>query len=831
MLLLSGGVKILDFGLAKMQDLSLSGGTLLGTVGYMSPEQVRGDAVEGRTDLWSLGVVLYEMLTGRRPFLGEHEISLAHAIVHEEPVPPSMLRREIPPPVEEVILRLLSKEPAGRHETAAELDAGLAAVQLGQALLTRARPRGREALTRWQGAGPVAKVVVALAAATGLLGVLLAVALVGSRRPPTARLDPNLIAVFPFRVVSSETSHGALREGMVDILEAMFSGAGGPRVVPARTALAAWRRARGARREEMTEEEARGVARELGAGAVVLGTVVGMSGRLILNGSLLDAESGRVRAEAKTEGRRDSLHSLVDRFAAQLAALGAGEPADHLASLTSTSLPALYAYLAGKADHRAGRYSAAVRHFELALELDSTFARAALGYWASAAWDADPAGMRRGVRLALTHRDRLGPRDRVLLAALAGPWDSGGPGPRERIEAWEHAVRQVPDDPELWIQLGDAYFHVGAAAGVEEPFRRAVEALNRALALDTTLSLEPIDHLLSIAAMERDTAAVRRLVSRIPKDDPSTAKYRLEAGAVLGDSAILAVARAQFDSAGSVGLMRWLLLDVRSFGFAIQEAERVVARYLERSRYRPSGVFPILDVYAFYHELGRPAAAAAALAPLGPDGVATPVVSRMILSQALYGYVDSAAAAEALVRLGTFTKGPVARDSAAREEQDRSICVMERWRLTRGDTRTARAAIGRLAAGGAWGCRVVLEAQLAAAEHRPDAEAAFNRLDSLFLAGGGRPEWVIEVARWREADGDVAAALRTSRQCRQYAQFQNLSYCLREEGRLATLAGDRTGAIEAYRHYLELRFNPEPSVRPEVDRVRAMLARLVSGSE
>ena len=221
-----------------------------------------------------------------------------------------------------------------------------------------------------------------IVAAAGLLAVLLGVALVRFRRSPSARLDPGLMAVFPFRLIGTDTSSNALREGMVDFLEVKFSGAGGARVVPARTALAAWRRTVGPQGEDLTQEEARGVARRLGAGALVLGTIVATPGRLILNGSLLDTEDGRVRAEAKVEGTPDSLHSLVDRFAAQLVALNAGERADRLASLTSTSLPALYAYLAGKAAHRAGQYDTAVRHFGRALELDSTFARAALGYLA-----------------------------------------------------------------------------------------------------------------------------------------------------------------------------------------------------------------------------------------------------------------------------------------------------------------------------------------------------------------------------------------------------------------------------------------------------------------
>jgi hypothetical protein len=122
---------------------------------------------------------------------------------------------------------------------------------------------------------------------------------------------------------------------------------------------------------------------------------------------------------------------------------------------------------------------------------------------------------------------------------------------------------------------------------------------------------------------------------------------------------------------------------------------------------------------------------------------------------------------------------------------------------------------------------VLLEALLAAAEHRPDADAAFGRLDSLLLAGGGRAGWLVELARWREARGDLRGALRATRRSAGYQEVWNRSYCLREEGRLAVLMGDRAGAIKAYSHYLALRYNPEPSIKPEVDRVRAELAQLV----
>ncbi len=269
--------------------------------------------MDGRTDQYALACVLYEMLAGEPPFTGRSaQAILARRLT--DPVPPlRTVRESVPGHVEQVINRALSKSPADRFPTAKLFAEALAEPGAPVARRPHLHPH-----RRW----------IWIAASAGLVAVILGVALVRFRRSPSTRLDPGLMAVFPFRLIGTDTSYNALREGIVDFLEVKFSGAGGVRVVPARTAMAAWRRALGSQDEDPTQEEARGVARRLGAGSVVLGTIVATPGRLILNGSLLDAEAGRVRAEAKVEGTPDSLHSLIDRFAAQLAAQGAGERAD-----------------------------------------------------------------------------------------------------------------------------------------------------------------------------------------------------------------------------------------------------------------------------------------------------------------------------------------------------------------------------------------------------------------------------------------------------------------------------------------------------------------------
>ena len=160
MLLPDGTVRILDFGLAKARDQSLSEtGVRFGTVSYVSPEQIRGGNVDGRSDLWALGVVLYEMLTGRKPFSGDEEVAIVHAILHDEPELALTRRADISPALEGVVLRLLEKEPANRYADAAELlhdlartrtltDATTGPLQAVVARVMAAKPRPQDRPTR-----------------------------------------------------------------------------------------------------------------------------------------------------------------------------------------------------------------------------------------------------------------------------------------------------------------------------------------------------------------------------------------------------------------------------------------------------------------------------------------------------------------------------------------------------------------------------------------------------------------------------------------------------------------------------------------------------------
>lgn len=569
-----GVAKLVDFGIARITDAGPTReGWTPGTIAYMSPEQTRGESVDPRSDIWSIGVVLYEMLAGRRPFEGEHDATVVHAIRNDEPDGLTKLRLDVPPTLERIVLTCLAKERSARYAaddlvaalTKFDADhrqhpAPLPAFAPRRILPTAQQPttvEGSRPGTRratWE-TGPSGgfRTGRKLASAVGTLLVLTAAAGLFAwtrQQPPRAVAtslsaeESALVAVLPFRV--SGTDLEGWEEGVVDLLSASLDGVAGIRAVDGGTVLSRWRNELGDAANVDLASALR-IGGSTGARYVIEGSAVSIDSDVVrLVARIHDLASARRLGSVQIEGSLSSPYALVDDLGLQLLRiLFGGEVADlpkvDLAAATTRSTEALHAYLEGERHYRRGRWTDAAAAFLRAVEIDSTFALAhhrvdlALG-WAPGD---DQLLQRRHREIARSLADRLPERERLLVNGtyrmIRSPSD-----PTIFENPIEEAVQLYPNDAEAWYLLGEAYIHypfIKHPSEIEAAFARAVQ-------LDSAFAPYRI-HYIEYAILRGDSVeATRRIADYRAMTDPQEPRLRgLELGMRLwtGDSLALPV--------------------------------------------------------------------------------------------------------------------------------------------------------------------------------------------------------------------------------------------------------------------------------------------------
>ncbi len=289
-----GQIKLLDFGLATEPVAEVSNettraaqterGTMLGTVGYMSPEQARGERADSRSDIFSFGCVLYEMLSTRRAFAGDSKIETLHAILKENPPDLAACGRDVPPALDRLVTRCLEKAPENRFQTARDLVFALENQTEGFA-----RSIDVPAAARWTRSRTwVFAAAMGVAALAGL-GALWWVTSRNLTPPPAVHASPpadprRLLAVLPFEHVTGDGGEGSFGAGMTEEVTNQLSKLSSLRII-GRAAVAKFKNAR-------TDLPA--MVEELGIGSVVTGTVREDGSRVRVNVELMDARSGQV---------------------------------------------------------------------------------------------------------------------------------------------------------------------------------------------------------------------------------------------------------------------------------------------------------------------------------------------------------------------------------------------------------------------------------------------------------------------------------------------------------------------------------------------------------
>ena len=691
-------------------------------------------------------------------------------------------------------------------------------------------PAGRPPFSR------IPRRVVAVASMVVLISV--AAVLWGSRSSRASRAEaptvPGMVVVAPFRVAGADPSLGYLHEGLVDLLVTKLTDDQAGLAADPASVVSGWRRARLLGNADAPRAEALRIARELGADRLITGSVVGTASRVVISASLVTVPSGQLRAQATVEGGVDSLNALVDRLAIGLLAKEAGAW-DRLASRTSTSLPALRAFLDGQSAYRRGGYRNAVQHFGRALELDSTFAMAALGLAQSAERIGLGAQRSRGLAAAWQARGELTERDRVYLDALAGPRYPAPPSEREQLAGWERAAAATPSRADVWHELGERFFYDGQLLGVRNWYERAVGAFERAAELDGEFA-SPLQYLAQLAAHAGDTTDVRRLTSRYLQLDSAgdlSDFVRWRSAVAVDDRRSLTQLRRQFTAMPAVTL-QLIAISAQFHLIEGEDAERAFAVLLGRAVRGAERVELHLGRHALALNRGRPSAAVEIaeeieeLQPLSTDA------ARLRVLDGLYGWGDSAVAARSIRRLDRVTDG--AQSSRLGPDRLEDVCVAAQWRAWHDDVSALGEAMRVLTNGShdwpsAAVCAALIDAIAATRQRRPDARARAQRLDSLVMFGptlGDMRSYVnLAAARVHESQGDrtrALAAIRRRPHMQRWGEY--LAPALYDEGRLAAMTGDSAAAARAYRHFLSLQQDPEPSAAPMVARARSELARL-----
>ena len=297
-----GVAKVVDFGLAKLagQVKLTREGTTVGTVAYMSPEQARGEAVDQRTDIWSLGVALYEMLSGRLPFRGENEQPLLRSILNQDPDPISKVRKDIPKELDTVLGKALEKKTADRYQSMEEFLADLEAVADGMGpLKAKARPfRGRILGI---------KKTYAFAGIAGL-AILALLAVIGPFRKQAQAYDS--LAVLPLENLSGDPDQDSLAESIHDELLTNLAGLSGLKKVIARSTVMTYKG---------TNTPPQKIAHDLGVNGLITGALRLAAGRVRVTAQLIDPETGAQAWARVFEGEVRDIVSLENEIVAAIA--------------------------------------------------------------------------------------------------------------------------------------------------------------------------------------------------------------------------------------------------------------------------------------------------------------------------------------------------------------------------------------------------------------------------------------------------------------------------------------------------------------------------------
>lgn len=452
-------VKIMDFGLAKAKGMAgvTKPGTTLGTVSYMSPEQVQGMEIDERSDIFSFGVVIYELLTGKLPFQGEREPAILYSIVNEEPAPVSELRPDIPESLERIVNKILQKEPEDRYKTLDEILGDLERVRFGK----KHRREKRRAL--WKVSIPLAGV-----------GVLLILWLKGIILNP--RTTEKSIAVLYFENLNEGKEDDYFCNGITEDIIVDLSKIRTLRVCPRSQVL----------RYKNQSVDISALSKALRVTHILEGSVRREGDRVRVSAQLIDAKKGYTlwaeRFDRKIEDIFDIQAQLAHRITQALRIELTPEEERRIAKKPTPNLNAYDYILKGREYmHRFTKEDMgyAIKMFEKALRLDNRCAPAyawlgqVYAHIYNKGWTQDLSYLERSIEyaekaLSIDKENWEAHWTLGLVYSMRGMY-------KESIKEYERAITIAPPSADLWNDLGIAYARVGRYKDAISAYEHSIE--------------------------------------------------------------------------------------------------------------------------------------------------------------------------------------------------------------------------------------------------------------------------------------------------------------------------------------------------------------------
>ncbi len=581
-----GVVKVVDFGLAKLagQVKLTREGTTVGTVAYMSPEQARGEAIDQRTDIWSLGVVLYEMLSGHLPFKGDYEQSLIHSILTHDPEPITRVRKDVPREIDQVLGKALEKRAGDRYQSMQEFLGDLEAVAEGlRPLKAKAHPlRGRIFGIRK---------IYAYAGIAGL-AVLIALAVLGPFRRHAQAYDS--IAVMPLENLSGDPEQDSLAESIHDELITNLAGLSSLKTVIARSTVMTYKG------KTIPPQK---IAQELNVNGLITCALRLAGERVRVTAQLIDPATGaQVWAHGYERDVRDVVsleNEIVAAIAREVNLRLTPEEKSRLASARPVDPEAYAAYTKGRFylnKSTPEEYEKGLTYMQQAIDKDPTnplpYAALALGYCLIGHGTAPPPDAFARAKAAALKAADLGGTLAETEAALGQiklfeEWDWDGA--RKDLQ---HAIALNPSLPEA--QRMYAWYLLLIGRGDE-----AIAAMKRAIEVDPLNPYWCSDLAWQFWSLGRDQEAMDAVTKSLELD-PNFNQALCWQGFLYSEKGMFAEAIAAHQKLAAVSRpWRWALARTYAQAGRKDEAMKLLTEYLgqRKPRGRWEGWF-LGEIYA-----------------------------------------------------------------------------------------------------------------------------------------------------------------------------------------------------------------------------------------